>query len=366
MFQGWVVGNVTTDGEGAVLTDYTVCLQRVRRHFTIRCMFTSSNGYVPNVSLALAIALTACDATRDSAYEFALVGDNPYGPTDVPRFEALIDDVNGQSDLRWVIHVGDVQSGQRCTDELFQTRFDLYQRFALPFVYTPGDNDWFDCRREAWGGFDEYERLDRLRSLFFPNPASTTGGRRMDVRSQSAEPDFEEFVENVMWVHEGVVFSTIHLVWLTRLPTNSAIAMRRMDAAIAWIRLTFAVAAERQSVGVFLATQADPWIVSGLPFLCEACSRPTPGLERLYPALIEASDTFNGPVVIAVGDTHIFRVDKPLYRADSSLVENFTRVEVFGDPAVHWVRVSVDPRTREVFSFHQELVPANISRRPVP
>ncbi len=244
-------------------------------------MFTSINGHVPNVSLTLAIALTACGPARDSGYEFALVGDNPYGPMDMARSETLIDDVNDQTGLRWVIHVGDIQSGQRCTDELFQARFDLYQRFALPFVYTPGDNDWFDCQREAWGGFDEYERLDHLRSLFFPNPASTTGSRRMDVRSQSAEPGCEEYVENVTWVHEGVVFSTIHLVWLTRPPTDSAMAMRRMDAALAWIRLTFAIAAEHRSVGVFIATQADPWIVSGLPFLCEACSRPTPGLERL-------------------------------------------------------------------------------------
>jgi hypothetical protein len=62
-----------------------------------------------------------------------------------------------------------------------------------------------------------------------------------------------------------------------------------------------------------------------------------------------------------VGDTHIFRVDKPLYRDDRTLVENFTRVETFGNPNVHWVRVSVDPRDSQVFTFHQELVPDNIA-----
>ena len=169
-----------------------------------------------------------------------------------------------------------------------------------------------------------------------------------------------------MWLHDGVVFSTIHLVGLTRPPTDSAVAKRRMDAAIAWIRLTFEVAQENGSVGVFIATQADPWIVSGHLFLCEACGTPTAGLERLYPALVAESDAYGRPVVLAVGDTHIFRVDKPLYRADRSLVENFTRVEVFGHPHVHWVRVTVDPREREVFSFHQELVPTNMTRRPSP
>ncbi len=322
-------------------------------------MFSISKGHVQRVAVALAMAVTSCSAARDSTYEFALVGDNPYTPRNVAKFEALIDDVNGRRSLEWVIHVGDIRGGQRCTDELFQARFDLYQRFAMPFVYTPGDNDWFDCQREGGDGFDEYERLDHLRSLFFPNPTLTTGGRRMEVRSQGGEPGYEEFVENVMWLHDGVVFSTIHLVLLSRPPTDSAVAKRRLDTAIAWIRSTFEVAQEDGSVGVFIATQADPWIVAGR-------LRPTAGLERLYPALVAESDAYGRPVVLAVGDTHIFRVDKPLYRADRSLVENFTRVEVFGHPQVHWVRVTVDPREREVFSFHQELVPTNMARRPSP
>jgi hypothetical protein len=187
----------------------------------------------------------------------------------------------------------------------------------------------------------------------------------MEVRSQSAEPGYEEFVENVMWLHDGVVFSTIHLVGLTRPPTDSAVAEHRMDAAIAWITTTFEVAQESGSVGVFIATQADPWIVSARNLFMRGVRR-TAGLERLYPALVAESDAYGRPVVLAVGDTHIFRVDKPLYRADSSLVENFTRVEVFGFPEVHWVRVTVDPREREVFSFHQELVPTNMTRRPSP
>jgi hypothetical protein len=62
-----------------------------------------------------------------------------------------------------------------------------------------------------------------------------------------------------------------------------------------------------------------------------------------------------------VGDTHIFRVDKPLYRDDRTLVENFTRVETFGNANVHWVRVSVDPRDSQVFTFHEELVPDNFA-----
>jgi hypothetical protein len=65
-------------------------------------------------------------------------------------------------------------------------------------------------------------------------------------------------------------------------------------------------------------------------------------------------------VVLAVGDTHVFRVDKPLLSTSGTVIQNFTRVEVFGNPQVHWVRVKVDTATREIFSFQQEIIPENV------
>ncbi len=49
------------------------------------------------------------------------------------------------------------------------------------------------------------------------------------------------------------------------------------------------------------------------------------------------------------GDSHYFRIDKPLLDSQGLRVENFTRVETFGDHAeggtndVNWVKVRVDP-----------------------
>ena len=313
------------------------------------------------------LVLGGCLSGQDTAFEFALLGDNPYVPESVPKFGALIDDVNSQSELEWVVHVGDIKGGEPCSDEVLEGRFDLYQRFEAPFIYTPGDNEWFDCSDERMGNFDEYERLDHLRRLFFPRPGRTTGRRPMEVRPQSAEGGFDEFVENALWVKGGVVFSTVHLVGLTRPAKDPRVAERRMDAALAWIAKTFEVAREIDGVGVFMATQADPWVVSGnrgvIRNLCPECLRPREGLGRLYPVLIEESLGFSGPVVFAVGDTHVFRVDKPLYSPESGLVENFTRVEPFGHPDVHWLRVTVDPSTAHVFAFHQQIVAANLNSR---
>ena len=76
---------------------------------------------------------------------------------------------------------------------------------------------------------------------------------------------------------------------------------------------------------------------------------------------------FGRPVVLAVGDTHVFRVDKPLYSAETGqLVDTFTRVEPFGNPSIHWVRVEADPTRPEVFSFREELVEANFRAPDMP
>ena len=323
------------------------------------------------VFLLLVMSLVGCSSVENHpSFEFALLGDNPYPPESVPKFETLVTDVNQNTDLQWVIHLGDIRASAAapCSNEVFQSRFELYQQFQFPFVYTPGDNEWFDCGGTGAGGFDEYERLDYLRKLFFPSPGLTTGGRPMEVQTQSTETGFEEFVENVMWAHEGVVFSTLHLIGLTRPPTDPATADRRMDAALDWMGKTFELARELNSRGVFMATQADLWIVSGNPGSLrsrgwENALNPRPGLESIYPALAEATIDFGRPVILAVGDPHVFRVDKPLYSADSGLlVENFTRVEVFGNPYVHWVRVRVDPQDDQLFSFHQEIVEENVGQ----
>jgi hypothetical protein len=318
--------------------------------------------------LPTVVLVNACSGAGES-FDFALMGDNPYGAQNVPKFEALIDHVNGRGDLAWVMHVGDTKRGDEpCTDELLRSRFELYQRFDAPFIFTPGDNDWFDCVGDRAGGFDEYERLAFVRQLYYPVPGLATGAGTMEVESQGSSAAFGEFVENVRWVRNDIVFSTIHLVSLSRPPRDSAVAERRMDAALAWIAGAFEAARERDAAGVFLATQADPWFVSGLPAVmnmlaCPQCLTERPGLERLYAALAEHAVAFGRPVVLAVGDTHVFRVDKPLYLPGTNrLVENFTRLETFGSPDVHWVRVVVDPTTPWVFTFHQELVDANLRR----
>jgi hypothetical protein len=71
-------------------------------------------------------------------------------------------------------------------------------------------------------------------------------------------------------------------------------------------------------------------------------------------------------------------VDKPLLDSSGRRLENFTRVETFGDHTfaaphsawdtnrVHWVKALVDPNSRHVFAFQPQIVPANRVAVPSP
>src|SRR4029077_9720646 len=89
------------------------------------------------------------------------------------------------------------------------------------------------------------------------------------------------------------------------------------------------------------------------------------GFVEFLNAMRDETIAFRRPVAYVHGDSHYFRLDKPLQNAAGVRVENFTRVETFGDNQqngtndVNWLKVSIDPRPREVFSYQPEIVPAN-------
>ena len=77
---------------------------------------------------------------------------------------------------------------------------------------------------------------------------------------------------------------------------------------------------------------------------------------------------YDRPAALVHGDTHYFRVDKPIILDDKrganrgSIVEHFTRVELFGYPEAHWVRADIDPADPHVFRFAPGIVSGNVPR----
>ena len=84
-----------------------------------------------------------------------------------------------------------------------------------------------------------------------------------------------------------------------------------------------------------------------------------------YAAFLQALEQevirFGRPVALAHGDSHYFRVDKPLRQASTGQrLTRFTRIEPFGTPDIHWLRVIVDPADSHIFQVHAEIVEANL------
>lgn len=300
-------------------------------------------------------------ATPCLAFEFALIGDMPYSPEDSLRFERLMARIDAE-ELAFVLHVGDFKAGASpCADGVLEGRRAWFERFAAPFVLVPGDNEWTDCHRQSAGGWAPLERQARLRSLFFTPPGRVLGRRAMAVTSQAADPAYREFPEHLRWSRDGVVFATLHIVgsangtagFAGRTGADDREVERRTAAAIEWMRASFRAAGDGQASGILLAIHGNPQFDAD-----EGSERRSPYAAFLA-ALAQETIARGKPVVLAHGDSHYFRIDKPLTGPTGNRLDRFTRVEAFGSPHIHWVRVRVDRSDPMVFDFRQELVPGN-------
>lgn len=323
----------------------------------------------------LCLLATGC-ATRSSRFEFGVIGDVPYRLDEEARVAAAITDMN-RSDLAFVIHVGDIQADPRtsgasptCTDASLQRRKELFDASRHPLILTPGDNEWTDCHLIKDRMVDPLERLARLRAVFFPS-ADTLGQRKMTLTVQ-AEPRYAKYVENRLWTHNGVLFVTVHNVGSNnnrgRTPDMDAEYTERNAANLTWLAQAFERAQKEQARAVVIFTQANPqfettWSAGqvrrylyGLPVNIPQPRQPT-GFDDFLAALERDVVAFGRPVVLIHGDTHIFRIDKPLFRtAENRFIENFTRMETFGSPDVHWIRVIVDLNDPGIFFFRPEFI----------
>jgi hypothetical protein len=348
-------------------------------------------GTIIAALLPLATTLGAAVAQpQDRPFQFALIGDMPYTKVQEREYQSLLKVLNA-ADLAFVAHIGDFQFDARpynqdpsrasmpCVEENYKAVYDSFQSVRHPFILTPGDNDWADCWPLQARKVDPLELLAGIRTRFFPDGRSL-GQRAIAVKNQSADPQFAKFRENLRWQTGGVSFVTLHIVGSNdnfgRASEMDAEHLERKAANLAWMKAAFAEAKASASRGLVILTQANPgfenfWPAPAktryfIPFIPrgQALPSPTTPFGDYVRVLAEELETFDRPVAYLHGDTHLFRIDKPLYSAKTGrLFENFTRVETFGWPDTHWVRAIVDPSDRALFKFSAEIVPDNVVNR---
>lgn len=312
------------------------------------------------VSALLSLPAACAHGAAAETTRFAVLGDAPYGAGEEPEFGRVIDRINADPTLRFAVHVGDIKAAaEPCSDALIRRRLAALERLTVPWLYTPGDNEWTDCHHRAAGRFNPLERLRFLRRAWFADPAHAHGAHGFAVHSQGTVPGFSAFVENQRFELDGIVFATLHMVgsdnglasWRGIDSSDRAVAPRkdrvdevreRTAAALAWIDTTFAQAQAIGARAVVLFFHTNPEFERA------------PGAARRKPfntflARIHArAATFGKPVLLAHGDHHWYTIDRPFAELPAVV-----RLQVPGSPFVGWVNVTVRAAGGDFFQFER-------------
>jgi hypothetical protein len=312
------------------------------------------------LALSLALSIAGCGGSSSSREKFtvAVIGDIPYGqtPTDSSQtlaFPGYITAINSDAAVSLTLHVGDIHSGkQYCTQDYDNLIANDWKAFKVPFVYTPGDNEWTDCHKSGEGGGtwnasrgavdfvvdasgnkvsyqggDPAANLDLVRQIFFTQPSKDYTGR-MDVHTQGVEfdpafPNDAKYVENVWFEKQGVMFVTLNMpggsnndtdVWYGA-PTMSAAQSQevanRSAANLRWLDTAF----KKADLAVAIVLQADMWDVDG-----KTAAHLTQ-YKQFVDAIAAKSAAFGKPVLLLNGDSHFYRSDNPLVQGAPCVVE---------------------------------------------
>lgn len=342
---------------------------------------------------------------KGSSFSYAVYGDAPYGtsPTDTTETEAtpaFVRTVNADKSVSAVLHAGDIHSGsQYCTQAYDQQVAALWTGFADPMVYTPGDNEWTDCHKQKEGGGaynpatgqidyakdangnlvdyaggNPVDNLALVRSVFFPEPGRILGSGTLNVLSQAqvdnrAHPTDGQYVENVMWERDGVVFTTINVPggsnndsdpWYgapAASPQQTTEAANRTGAALRWLDRSFSAAAKIHARSVVVMTQADMWDLDGKDVSHLS------NYEPIVKSLATHTKAFANPVLLLNGDSHVYRSDNPLKKTSACVgdegvcsyddwnshpsydVANFHRIVVHGSTVpLEYLRLTVSKK----------------------
>ena len=280
---------------------------------------------------------------QPAGFRFLATGDLPYSAEEEAKYRELLGQ-SAKEGFAFLMHVGDTKSqGAPCTDEETLKIRDLFRQNPTPVVYTMGDNEWTDCHGV---GADPLQRLTQLRELIFKDEA-VLRLNQLGAERQNQNPAFASYVENYRFSKSNVLFIVVHVVGsgnnrrIDDPPSMQEFAERN-QANLAFLEESFAKSLAQDAAGVAIVMHANPGFEGAAG----------EGFQDFITAVRGFLDRYRKPVICIHGDSHYFRIDKPLRSAETnSRYLHFTRVEVFGSPDVAGLVVKVDPATKEVFSY---------------
>jgi len=316
-------------------------------------------------------------------YTIGLFGDMPYGALGRSQYPNLLANIN-DSRVAFSIFDGDLQAGGDgpCNDSLYTTALANFNTLQRPLIWLPGDNDWTDC----WGRYgtaqapyhDPIERLNFERQLF-DSTSQSLGDKTLTLTRESSEGGhYAQYSENVRWVYGPVVYIGLNVQGSNdnypypetdgesgavvvrsdaEIQRERAEEVARKAADLHWLDEGFAYARQIRAKGVLIDWQADPNF-NNEQHLTNA--HDWDAFPDYVNALRTETMNFPGQVMLVHGDSHYFKVDKPINMPSGGVLGNFTRVETFGARQTHWVSVTVNPNDPNLFEVQPRIVAANV------
>jgi hypothetical protein len=296
-------------------------------------------------SLAVLAALPlALAAAPDDAHRFGVIG-HSFGNGGEAQLKRAIGDTSEKS-LAFVVVTGIKGLDESCSDKLYQKRREMIADARRPMIVAPAGSDWAECRNSA-GRSNAIERLNRLRELFFAEPASL-GARPLQLTRQSMSPRFRSYAENAHWEVGKVLYATVNLPannnhYLPAAGRNSEYE-DRLVANRFWLNRLFAIARRDKADALVLFSEGDLKPFSeptGLRALLRRAAPGQDGFAETRHQVLALAQKFPGKVLLV----------------DSAALPKGTQ------PAIEWqgnlghmsvgaqaIEVGVEPESKGMFS----------------
>ena len=307
---------------------------------------------------ALIAGTSVCFAQTNASipFSFAVIGDQPYNDFLEPATDSLISSINSNSDIQWILHLGDIKGGaEPCSDSLIKRRLGQLQRSEKPLVYVPGDNEWTDCHRASNGSHDTQERLRFLRSQAF-TASHSMGAVPFLVRQQTDQ----SFPEHLMWLQGSTLFISLNVPGSNNDLRNPEALRQREQAIDTWLGEAERLfeSPDKSPTETVVAIQGNPIDGSG--------AGEKDGYTVFMTRLVNYINTTKRPLLLVHGDTHRFKWDRPSlkkYKGTEQTDALFYRAEGWGHPFINaWVKITVTSGTGSPFqveSVTQQAKPDN-------
>ncbi|KAF1025865.1 MAG: hypothetical protein GAK40_01332 [Burkholderia plantarii] len=281
----------------------------------------------------------------DRGFAFAVLSGVAESGADEQPLQRLLDAISRERSVAFAIYDGNLKgSREPCRDAVYDTRFAILNASRVPVFYVPGYADWSACALRENGGYDAPERLDYLRQTFLSDSRSF-GATPLPLTRESEVARFRPFRENIRWIQNDAVFVALNAPspnnrYLTAGGRNGEFEDRAIANAF-WIDHAAEFARRREARALVIVVEGDPhferreherfaWLRFGRGRLREG-----------------------------------FRIDQPLHDEKGERVPNVTRIAIAPrERLAQWIRITVNPARRPMFSVGVQAVPRNLPLPP--